>query len=703
MTMNEIRIPITVGGITFKNPFYVASGPTAKTVRQLEAIERAGWSAASIKLSIDPAPYINQEPRYAFFEDRRALGFVTEKRLTFGEGLDLVRAAKTRLTELLLFANITYAGDEGIDGWINMCIEFEKAGADVIELNMCCPNMSFNVSLTSAGTEQTSLQTGASLGQQEDEVAKIVRSIKGRTAIPLFVKLTPEGGRIAQVAKAALDAGADAVGGTANRMCMPPIDIDEPEKSTYHLQEGLGMSCYAGPWLKPLAQRDTYEMRKLCGADAVIAATGGITDWRDAVEMILCGGDLIGVCSETLYSGYDIVRPMVKGVYEYMHKHGYTSISDFRDLVVSSMKPAPDIALFSGHAKITDPLLSGPCKAACPHHVPAAAYIGAAARGDFRAAYDIISEKGPLQHVCAYICPAICEDACVRGAYGRPVRIRELKRYILDKGQSGGWASALSSGREPNGHSVAVIGAGVTGISAAAELAAAGYAVDLLEKKPAIGGRSLTHDAAHLLPDNVIFGLNTSLAAIGVNVKVCVELGNDISIEDLLKQGYSAVLIAHPVSDTERKEFAKPNVFFAPFNTHSEASVIHAAAAGTRAAAGVDAGIRGDAAIVKINKKLTVSRREAVLQRVGILPYEAPVQDSPISSDEEAITEAARCLNCGCGEGCQLCKKICTEFAPMVTARDELRIEAKACVACGMCFSRCPQKNIEMVNTGRKL
>ena len=61
------RIDVTIGGVTFKNPFYVASGPTTKSVRQLVRIEETGWAAASIKLTIDPAPYINRLPRYGLF------------------------------------------------------------------------------------------------------------------------------------------------------------------------------------------------------------------------------------------------------------------------------------------------------------------------------------------------------------------------------------------------------------------------------------------------------------------------------------------------------------------------------------------------------------------------------------------------------------------------------------------------------------
>ena len=150
--LRDIRIPVRVAGVEFKNPFYVASGPTTKSVRQLVEIERTGWAAASIKLSIDPAPYINRKPRYALFKDRKALAFTAEKRLTFAEGLQLIREAKPLLHDLKLMANITYAGDEGTAGWVNMAKRFEEVGADIIELNMCCPNMSYNLEMTSGGS-----------------------------------------------------------------------------------------------------------------------------------------------------------------------------------------------------------------------------------------------------------------------------------------------------------------------------------------------------------------------------------------------------------------------------------------------------------------------------------------------------------------------------------------------------------------------
>ena len=149
------------------------------------------------------------------------------------------------------------------------------------------------------------------------------------------------------------------------------------------------MGCHCGKWLKPLAQRDTYEIRKVCGNDAPIMAAGGITDWRDAVEMILCGGNLLGVCAETLISGYDIVRPMIAGLDKYMQEHGYTDLSQMQGLVVPQVRTANDVTIFAGHAQVKEPNLSAPCKSACPHHVPTQAYIQKIAKGEYKEAYDL--------------------------------------------------------------------------------------------------------------------------------------------------------------------------------------------------------------------------------------------------------------------------------------------------------------------------
>lgn len=824
--MENIRIPVTVGGVTFQNPFYVASGPTTKSVRQLLRIEETGWAAASIKLSIDPAPYLNRKPRYSLFKDRDALAFTAEKRLTFQEGLRLVEEAKPKLHSLLLMANMTYAGDAGPEGWVNMAKRFEEAGADIIELNMCCPNMSYNLEMTSGGSQTASKQTGASMGQQADVAAEIVSAIKGEISIPLFVKLTPEGGQIAKVAQRLYAAGADAVGSTGNRLGMPPIDLDDPGKAFYHLQQEISMGCYCSGWLKPLAQRDTYEISRVCGPDAPIMAAGGIRNWQDAVEMVLCGGTLLGVCAETLISGYDIVRPMIAGLDQYMRDHCYTDLTQMRGVVVPQVRTAADVTLHAGYARIKEPNLSAPCKSACPLHVPVQAYLQKVAKREYRAAWDLITAF-PLQELCALVCTHPCEDACVRGSYDSPLKIREVKRFVLEYGNTQGWTPAWAVAKE-NGHSVAVIGAGPCGLACAVELRRAGYSVTIFEQEAEAGGmlryglpayaghrKTLQQIVTRLKCQGIRFvfgqridnadllraeGFERVFAAVGAGRPLEHETGGEDALALLtrLARGETPQVgrrIAITGSDRftawetaravlrlgaeqvtlllsgapgrweqeklrlAREEGAtvlegvtqvcalKGSVTFLREGIPMElacdqlltaqartarppvggkdlmlsggpqtAGVAAAIAAGKNAAADIDHMIRTDAAEAAPVSSVKTVDREAVRRRTGYLernpnPLELVTDRGAARkenfqpytramTEEEAVQEASRCLNCGCGEGCQLCKTICTDFAPKVVSPDKLEICQEDCVACGMCFNRCPNGNIEMVDLG---
>jgi NADPH-dependent glutamate synthase beta subunit-like oxidoreductase/dihydroorotate dehydrogenase len=874
----EIYMPVTIGGVTFKNPFYVSSGPTTKSVKQLKRIEETGWAAASIKLTIDPAPYINRVPRYAVFEDRNALCFTAEKRLKFQEGLTLIKEAKKVLSDLILMANITYAGDEGVAGWVNMARKFEEAGADIIELNMCCPNMSYNVEISSGDDKSSKVRTGASLGQQGDAVAEIVREIKKAIKIPLFVKLTPEGGKIAQVAKTLYAAGADAVGGAANRLGIPPIDLDDPGRAVYHLQKEISMSCHSGAWLKPLALRDTYEIRKVNGPEPKIMATGGIRNYRDAAEMFMCGADLIGISSETLISGYGFINGLISDLQNYMDEHGYKSTREMRDIIVPLVKTAQELTLFEGYAKITAPNLAAPCKAACPHNVPAQAYVQKVAKGDFRAAYDLIMSKSPLQSVCGWVCNHPCETECTRGEIGEAIPIREIKRFVTEYGRKEGWKPNLKVNEKKN-EKVAVIGSGPAGLSCAYNLILAGYSVKVFEKEKYLGGM-LRYGLPRFRMNHEVLDTEIELfKSLGIEFITGKKLGTDITIESLKTEGYSAIFLgigAHegrklnlagedakgvisalsllkdvydkkPVkigktvvvvgggftavdaartakrlgatdvyityrrskdempatpeeiteaeaegikvmylvspksievskgqvtgikmvnqvlgekdqSDRRKPEEVSAAEFVLPcdsivsaigqkpfadsingmkvdkqgmvINVHATGatsikgvfaggdisnvdSVISAISSGKRAACSIDRMISGDKAVLEYEPDYPIVSKEAVLRRVGYFKDEEKLDLYTMNgkqritnfsthirslTEAEAVTEAKRCLNCGCGEGCGLCATICSEFAIHLKSTDVWEINSEECVACGMCFNLCPNKNIEMVN-----
>ncbi|HUV06181.1 MAG TPA: 4Fe-4S binding protein [Spirochaetia bacterium] len=348
---NSIDISVKMGTVTFRNPFIVGAGPTVTNVDQLRQAEDAGWAGASLKLAIDPFPYINWPPRYRWVNKSKLHIFTAETRLTAPQALKLLEAGRKATKELVIIPTITYDGEDH-DGWARLAKSFEDAGAQAVELNMCCPNMSFN--LTTSG-DRTEKATGASLGSDLVELPKVVKRITDAVKIPIIVKLTPEGGKIAQAAYQCLRAGATAVGGVANRLGVPDIDIYDPMGTIYRLQDHITLGCLSGPWIRPLALRDTYEMRYMLnmqGMDSFVIGSGGVSDLSSAVQQIMVGADAVWVCTETMIRGFTWLTKVIDELKSYMKKMGFKKIRDFRDMLHKNIKSANELVLYNGYAEL---------------------------------------------------------------------------------------------------------------------------------------------------------------------------------------------------------------------------------------------------------------------------------------------------------------------------------------------------------------
>jgi dihydroorotate dehydrogenase/Pyruvate/2-oxoacid:ferredoxin oxidoreductase delta subunit len=191
-------------------------------------------------------------------------------------------------------------------------------------------------------------------------VRLVIEKTRVVTDLPLIAKVTPEGGRIAEVSKVAYKAGATAVCSVANRLGIPPIDIWDYKKPIYNLQGQNTMGCLSGPWIKPLALRDVYEIRKFVGTDPIVIGTGGVAAWEDAVEMMMCGADAIGVCTQTMLSGFRFLEKWMKALKDYIGAMGFRNALDLRDLLLQEIRPASELTTWSGYAEV-DPAKCSSC------------------------------------------------------------------------------------------------------------------------------------------------------------------------------------------------------------------------------------------------------------------------------------------------------------------------------------------------------
>ena len=182
-----------------------------------------------------------------------------------------------------------------------------------------------------------------------------------------------------------------------------------------------------------------------------------------------------------------------------------------------------------------------PCQSACPLHQGVRDYLLAIATGDFDRSLAIIKETNPLPFVCGTICAHHCEDECRRNDVDKPPSIRGLKRFAIEYGTAK--ASPSPEGPQIEGK-VAVIGAGPAGLTAAYDLALRGADVTVFDNSDMAGGAVRHYIPLYRLPDEAIDQDIDEIAEQGVKFKYGVELGKDITIDQLEKEGYQSILLA---------------------------------------------------------------------------------------------------------------------------------------------------------------
>lgn len=192
---------------------------------------------------------------------------------------------------------------------------------------------------------------------------------------------------------------------------------------------------------------------------------------------------------------------------------------------------------------------TAPCKTACPAHLAVQGYIRMAAEGRYMDALKLIKQDNPLPAVCGAICNRRCEDRCTRGTIDQPVAIDEIKKFIaaqeLNEETRYIPECANDIGKQwGDEYKIAVIGAGPAGLSAAYYLRMNGYPVTVFEKNEQPGGMLKYGIPSFRLDHSVIDAEIAVIKAMGAEFRCGVEVGKDITIQQLREEGYKAFYVA---------------------------------------------------------------------------------------------------------------------------------------------------------------
>jgi heterodisulfide reductase subunit A-like polyferredoxin len=338
-----------------------------------------------------------------------------------------------------------------------------------------------------------------------------------------------------------------------------------------------------------------------------------------------------------------------------------------------------------------------PCTATCPLHCNAQGYVALISQGKFKEALALVREKLPFPGILAYACSHPCEKECKRIEEDHPIPICHLKRFLVDHVEEPEFEFTPSQEKDQK---VAIIGGGPSGLVAAYDLRKMGYQVTLFESQNELGGL-LTHGfPSYRLPRQVIEKDLSIINKMGIEIRLNIEVGKDVSPETIL-QSFDAIFMSVGVAGAEsmtpifkglkrtRRGLIQVNpisletdlkgIFAGGDLVRGPGTIIDSMAHGRKAAISIDRYLRGEDLIEgrESEGKQTSPFQSALPDSKRKERETLPDMVKPLSTGltpEEAIEEAKHCLNCGGCSDCGECAKYCQPKAVVYGMKEE-RIE----------------------------
>jgi len=315
----------TVNGLKLPNPFIIGSGPPGTNANVIGKAFDEGWGAVVAKtISLDASKVINVAPRYARLrtdKSKEIFGWQNIELISdrpFKVWMDEFKQLKDKYPKGIVIASIMEEYNK--DAWIEIVEKTQATGIDAFELNFSCPH----------GLPERKM--GAAMGQDCAIMEEVCKWVMSASKVPVWAKLTPNVTHIQDGCAAALRAGCQGVSAINTILCVTSVDLDtlRPEPTVEGYTTPGGYSCSA---VRPIALRMVKECAEVIRDQfpgRTLSAIGGVESGADAAQFILLGGDTVQVCTGVMKMGYDMVKRMSDELLNFMSKHKFEKIEDFK-------------------------------------------------------------------------------------------------------------------------------------------------------------------------------------------------------------------------------------------------------------------------------------------------------------------------------------------------------------------------------------
>lgn len=319
--MSGVDLSVDFCGLKSMNPFWLSSSPVANSYEMVARAFDSGWAGCAYKtlgLEGPEGPIVNVTPRLAIlnYEDKRFLGLENIELITdrpLQDNLKDITKLKKRYPRHVLFVSIM--AEVKRRAWQELTRMAEDAGCDGLELNFSCPH----------GMPEKGM--GAAIGQNPKITKRITGWVKEVAQTPVMVKMTPNITDMRLPARAAKEAGADALAAINTIQALMGIDLEN--LAPVPTVNGKGAyGGYSGPAAKPIALRFISEMALDPELGLPISGMGGLSTWQDAAEFLLVGATTLQVTTAIMRYGYRIIDDLNEGLANYMKEKGFKKVSD---------------------------------------------------------------------------------------------------------------------------------------------------------------------------------------------------------------------------------------------------------------------------------------------------------------------------------------------------------------------------------------